>query len=96
MDNASIHHSSAPQQIAAARHAVVFNAPHTPALIPIENIFGFWKARVEREIVQWHGFPAFLEKIRIKLQEISVDEVRRTIRSVELKIWPKVLAKEAI
>jgi transposase len=96
LDNATIHHASAPQTIASARHCIVFNAPYSPALNPIEQVFGIWKARVEKEIVHWRGFAAFLEELRTKFLEISVDEVRRTIRGVEQHVWPKVLEKESI
>jgi transposase len=96
MDNASVHHGAAPDIVSAARHAVVFLAPYSPALNPIENVFGIWKGRVEKEIVRWRGFPEFLIEVRQKLLSISVDEVRRTIRAVEANVWPKVLARERL
>ena len=48
-DNCSIH-NGVEQLVEGTNHRVVFNAPHSPELNPIENIFGIWKRRAETTI----------------------------------------------
>lgn len=49
MDNASIHKTSLIQEKLFSKIKVVFNAPYTPELNAIEELFSMWKALVRKE-----------------------------------------------
>ncbi|KAL7716331.1 putative transposase [Entamoeba marina] len=48
-DNCSIHNSMN-EMVEATQHLVIYNAAYSPELNPIENIFGIWKIKTEKQI----------------------------------------------
>ncbi|KAK2942790.1 hypothetical protein BLNAU_22308 [Blattamonas nauphoetae] len=94
MDNCSIHNVSTDQIITEANHFLAFNAAYSPDLNPIEQVFGFWKAKVERDVRTWYGEEAFIDGIRAAFDNLDKREIRRTIQHVKTVIWPKVMNDE--
>ena len=51
MDNARIHKKDVIKQLVEPTgNKVIFGAPYSPDMNPIENIFGIWKRKVDEEI----------------------------------------------
>ena len=51
MDNARIHKQDVIKQLVEPTgNKVIFGAPYSPEMNPIDNIFGIWKRKVDEEI----------------------------------------------
>lgn len=80
MDNARIH-EHAIQKFQNSKHKVIFNAPYSPEMNPIENIFGIWKEKIPKEVVQFESEVDLLELIQKTFQMIDPSEIRKTMES---------------
>ena len=94
-DNCSIH-NGINQLVEGSRHCVVFNAPYSPELNPIENVFGIWKRRAEESIRVWDGLDEFLRKIKTSFLDIEPHEVLASIERCRSEVWAKVMRREDI
>ena len=92
-DNCSIH-SGIRQLVEGSRHCVVFNAPFSPELNPIENVFGIWKRRAEESIRVWDDLDDFLEKIKTSFLQIEPQEVRASMERCRSEVWAKAMRRE--
>ena len=92
-DNCSIH-SGIRQLVSGTMHCVVFNAPYSPGLNPIENVFGIWKRKAEESISVWDGLDDFLEKIKTSFLQIEPQEVLASMERCRSDVWAKALRRE--
>lgn len=88
MDNAKIH-EHAIEKFKNSRHKIIFNAPYSPELNPIENIFGTWKDKIIKEIVRFNSEAELLELIEKTFQKIDPAKVRSTLETTRWIIFPK-------
>ena len=93
MDNAKIH-VHATEKFKNSKHKVIFNAPYSPELNPIENIFGIWKEKILNEVVRFESEVELLKLIQKTFQEIDPVSVRKTMEFTRWKISPKVIDLE--
>ena len=75
-------------------HSVVFNAPYSPELNPIENVFGIWNRKAEESIRVWDGLDDFLQKIKASFLQIEPHEVLASMERCRSEVWAKVLRRE--
>ena len=68
MDNASIHRANSLKSI-FSNFCVLFNAPYSPFLNPIEELFGTWKYNFRKKFAQ--NTVDILQKILRSLQEVD-------------------------
>ena len=92
-DNCSLHNGMT-TLVEGTNHRVVYNAPYSPELNPIENVFGIWKQRAESSIRTWDGLEDFLEKIRLSFLRIESHEVVASIERCRSDVWAKALRRE--
>ena len=92
-DNCSLH-NGVERLVEGMNHRVVFNAPYSPELNPIENIFGIWKRRAESTIRLWEGLDDFLGKIKESFLQIESHEVLASMERCRSEVWAKALRFE--
>ena len=92
-DNCSIHNSMM-TLVRNTNHVVVFNSAYSPELNPIENIFGIWKRKAEKDIREWDSLQDFIEKISKSFSEIEEQAFRSTFERCRNEIWFKVEQRE--
>lgn len=90
MDNAKIH-EHAIEKFKNSRHKIIFNAPYSPELNPIEKIFGIWKDKIIKEIVRFNSEVELLKLIEKTFQKIDPSKVRSTLESTRWIIFPKAI-----
>ena len=95
MDNALIH-NGVRAQLEGLDHSVIFNAPYSPELNPIEKIFGVLKNKVRATGRNTTDRGEFLRFINEVLDDIHPDVVRRTILSTRTDVWQQVLNNDDI
>lgn len=93
LDNCGIH-NDATAIINNSNHSVVFNAPGSPELNPIENIFGIWKDEVENSAKRWDDDNNILEKIKDCFFNLDKALVRKVMESNKGEQWSKVFDLE--
>ena len=93
MDNASIH-NNAQEKFKSSKHKVIFNAPYSPEINPIENIFGVWKEKITKEIVQFKSEAELLDLIKVTFTKIDPATVRKTLENTRWNVFPKVIKLE--
>ena len=74
-------------------HTVIFNAPYSPELNPIEMVFGIWKSRIERELREWESLENLLEQIKNGFETLQRHEVKRCIEHVRQVVWPSAFER---
>ena len=92
-DNCSLHNGMS-RLVEGTIHRVVYNAPYSPELNPIENVFAIWKRRAESTIRTWEGLDDFLRKIRQSFLLIEPHEVLASIEKCRSDVWAKALRRE--
>ena len=92
-DNCSIH-GLIRQLVEGSRHCVVFNAPYSPELNHIENVFGIWKRRAEESIRVWDDLDDFPEKIKTSFLQIEPQEVLASMERCRSEVWAKAMRRE--
>ena len=92
-DNCKIH-NDIETIVEGTKHVVVFNAAYSPELNPIENIFGIWKERAERNVREWNGIQDFINKIVESFKSIEPNTFVRKFEHVRGDVWKKVFDKE--
>ena len=95
LDNASVHDKEELKRIGEDdKHAVVFNAPYSEELNPIEMFFNEWKAHVDEKIKKWPGIDAFLDVLKDSVLKIPPSHIRSLFEHVRNTVLPKVVRKE--
>lgn len=95
LDSCDVHNKKEMIEIAEKTgNVVLFNAPCSCAMNPIENIFAKWKTRCEERIRNYYGFESFLNELNNNLRSISIMEIASEIAYVDMKIFPKVDRRE--
>ena len=87
MDNAPIHKVEIEQLAEENNHAILFNAPYSPDCNPIENVFGFWKSRVDKLVNV--DIADMITNIARCFEEITPAEIRGTINHFLLDVTPR-------
>lgn len=88
LDNCGVHNDTR-DAIEKLGHKVVFNAPGSPELNPIENIFGIWKNNVESSGKQWDEETNLIEVIREEFMKLDVILIRSVMENVKGEGWLK-------
>jgi len=95
MDNASVHKK---EELYNGRgyekHVILFNAPYSEEMNPIEMFFAQWKEKVDDRVKRWEGLDRFLDVLKSTVNEISKASIRSLFNHVEDIVFPKVAAKE--
>lgn len=97
MDNSPLHKTA--EVIALMKESgdeYIFNAPYSSPMNPIENVFGYWKMRCERDLLVYHGYDRFIENISDAFFTITQSEISATIKSVETYIYFDVQERKDI
>ena len=68
----------------------MFNAEYSPELNPIENVFGVWKGRTERDITTFDGLQDLLEKIAASFETLEQRVVSASFERCRNEVWTKV------
>lgn len=97
MDNASIHNRELLQQaINPERHMIVFGAPYSPEMNPIELVFATWKRNVENMV---DGTPTESQLIDLLIEswkQLDKQLFRSCVGHVLDVVYPKVFRYEDI
>ena len=88
MDNARIH-EHAQEKYKNSMHKVIYNAPYSPEMNPIENIFGIWKDKITKEIVNFGSEKDLIDLIQKTFTKIEPAEIRKTLENIRWTIFPK-------
>jgi len=97
LDNAAIHTTQKVRDfITESGHQVLFNAPYSPALNPIELLFGVWKKRARDGIRPCANDEEFLRQLQNIFAETTPEEAQRIVRQPQREVWPKVSRGEDI
>ena len=72
----------------------MFNAAYSPELNPIENVFGVWKQRAERDVRSFDGLRRLLGKIVAEFETIELNFVLASFERCPNEVWPRVFATE--
>ena len=95
MDVASVNDREALRRIGEDdKHAVLFNAPYSEELNPIEMFFNEWKEHVDERIKQWPGIDQFLDVLKDTILHISPDKIQTLFAYVRNSVIPKVVRRE--
>ena len=95
IDNCKIH-NHVKEMVAGTNHVVIFNAAYSAELNPIENIFGIWKNRIEKEMRLFTNIENFIKIISDSFEQISPEECQRTFEHVRNVVWPKAFNREVL
>ena len=90
MDNASIHGGDLKEMIEQAGHKLVYNAPHSPEMNPIEMVFGFWKSRYASTLNRETDIDTIIRILSEAFVRITVGEISRCIEHVKNVVWLKI------
>lgn len=83
LDNASIHRREDVSNLfESAGYVVLFNAPHSSPMNPIEYIFGIWKNRAKQHLRENHSDDEILAHLAGVFDGITENEIRATISHV--------------
>ena len=97
LDNASIHTTQSIKDfMSESGHRLLFNAPYSPALNPIEMLFGIWKHRARNGIEPCADNVEFLHRLQAIFMETTPEEAQRIVRHPQRETWPKVQRQEDI
>jgi len=97
LDNAAIHTTQGIRDfIAESGHRILFNAPYSPALNPIELLFGVWKRSARRGIRPCANNEEFLGRLQAIFAETTPEEAQRIVRQPQREVWAKVNRGEDI
>lgn len=75
------------------KHVVLFNAPYSEEINPIEMFFAEWKRRVNDRVKIWPGEKAFIEIMHSTVKEIEESTIRAEFAKVMFSIFKMVVAK---
>ena len=96
LDNARIHKPHLKEIAERSGSRVVFNAPNSPAMNPIEQVFGIWKSRAYPATKHLTNNDEILRTLARVLEEINSADVRKCITYVTNHVWPKIRNGEDI
>ena len=96
MDNAKIHDPHLKEYVEQFNHKLIFNAPNSPEMNPIELVFGMWKNRCADILNKETDKDAVRDKMAEVLRNIEVFEVKRCIEHVCSTVWMKIRNREDI
>ena len=72
MDNAPVHNKLQVEEVCKnSNQTVIFNAPHSPELNPIENFFGLWKKAVMAKYTSMHSKEDIYRCLQESINEID-------------------------
>ena len=74
-----------------SNHYVVFNAAYSHELNPIENIFGAWKTKAERDVRVWTNQQDLLDKTADAFTKIKSSSVTAAMERCRSEVWVKAL-----
>lgn len=95
LDNASIHDKETLKGLGDDdKHTVLFNAPYSEELNPIEMFFNQWKAHTDTELKKWPGVDRFLQVLKEAVLAIPPDRIRSLFMHVRNEVIPKVVRRE--
>jgi len=95
LDNAPIHRGHEVDAIVEGTpHRLLYNAPYSPELNPIEMMFSIWKRRAEETVTTWTDREDLLRQLRQVMMTVPQDEATRIVYHVKQSTWPKALALE--
>ena len=95
MDNCAIHKKDVLQDMCGeAKQVVLFNAPYTQEVNPIEFFFSIWKYQISKEMFHFPGLDKFLDYLKTSVQAIDHSTIRAIFTHVERQVFPLVMAKK--
>lgn len=95
MDNASVHKKDDLVRICEeAKQTILFNAPYTPELNPIEMFFDEWKNRVRKDFQRLPPLDEFLEELKEQLMAIKDTTIRTLFNHVINVTFQKIMEKK--
>ena len=97
LDNAAIHHTDALNNIInPAKHKILFGAPYSPEMNPIEMVFKDWKEKVEATTDMPPNEREMLDILVNTWNNLTSQLCRECIAHVLDEVYPKVLNREDI
>lgn len=97
LDNAPVHKK---EELIGIRHyenhVILFNAPYSEEINPIEMFFAEWKRRVDDRVKIWPGIHRFIEILHSTVGEISDSIIRAEFTKVEDSIFQKVARRDSL
>ena len=97
LDNAAVHRKEDVIEAAARRNqAVLFNAPYSSEMNPIENFFGAWKGKIMDKIASVKTTEDLKNLVCDSFLSMSAGLCQRTIRHMVVDVQPDVLARRDI
>ena len=97
LDNATVHRKEDIVAAAEERNqAVLFNAPYSSEMNPIENFFGTWKGKIMDKITSVKTTQDLTNLVRNSFLSISAGLCQRTIRHMVVDVQADVLARKDI
>ena len=86
VDNCQIHNQMR-EIVEGSSHCVVFNAANSPELNPIENIFGVWKTKAERDVRVWTNLQDLLDKVAEAFTKVESNSVTAAMERCRTEVW---------
>ena len=99
LDNASIHSKQALGTLCQQTgHTLVMGPEYTPAMNPIELVFGWWKAKVDSYLqpVLRPSETEYKSFICTAFKDMSEEQIRASINHVLYVVYPKIHAREDV
>ena len=95
MDNASVHNRDDLKYLChEANQIILFNAPYTPDLNPIEMFFAEWKKKVFKRAPVLPSQEVFISILKDTYLDIDESIIRSLFIHVQTKTFPQVMKKE--
>lgn len=95
MDNCAIHKKDVLQDMCdKAKQVVLFNAPYTQEVNPIEFFFSIWKYQISKEMFHFPGLDKFLDYLKTSVQAIDHTTIRAIFEHVEREVFPLVMKRK--
>ncbi|CAL6017404.1 DDE_superfamily endonuclease domain-containing protein [Hexamita inflata] len=96
MDNCSINHDRTPEIIDFANHHIIYNAPTSPELNPIEMVFSIWKQNVKSIAIEPEEIvlQELCNKMVIAFTCMKEQQILACIDHTVNTVFAKALAKE--
>ena len=95
LDNAPVHNREDLKFLCnEAKQILLFNAPYTPDLNPIEMFFAEWKKMIYKRAPTLPSQDQFLSILKETYLSIEESTVRSLFVSVQMKSFPKVMNRE--
>lgn len=95
MDNCAIHKKEVLQQLCnEAKQVILFNAPYSQELNPIEYFFSIWKYKISKDMRHFPGIDKFLDYLKSSVLSIEAPIIRTLFRHVEEDVFPRVIHKK--